>query len=94
VLAGGSIQGNLIQPTVVKDCTDDMREEVFGPVAFTSRFATAEEALRRAENHKYGLRAAVYGGIEARKTAQALVGEPYCHFGPDYTFGKVRHCGL
>jgi succinate-semialdehyde dehydrogenase/glutarate-semialdehyde dehydrogenase len=91
VRVGGSIQGNLILPTVVKDCTDDMlgmQEEVFGPVAFTSRFATGEEVLRRAKNHKYGLRAAVYGGAEAGKTAQALVGKPYCHPVPDYLFGK------
>lgn len=91
VLTGGSIQGNLILPTVVKNCTDDMlgmREEVFGPVAFTSSFTTGEEVLRRAKNHKYGLRAAVFGGVEASKLAHALVGEPYCHPVADYTFGK------
>ena len=91
LLAGGSIQGNLITPTVVKGCTDDMlgmQEEVFGPVAFTSRFATREEVVARAKQHKYGLRAAVFGGIEACKAAQELLGEPYCHPVPDYTFGK------
>jgi succinate-semialdehyde dehydrogenase/glutarate-semialdehyde dehydrogenase len=91
VLTGGSIQGNLVLPTVVKDCTDDMlgmREEVFGPVAFTSSFTTGEEVLRRAKDHKYGLRDAVFGGVEASKLAHALVGEPYCHPVPDYTFGK------
>ncbi|HZW36281.1 MAG TPA: aldehyde dehydrogenase family protein, partial [Candidatus Deferrimicrobiaceae bacterium] len=34
ILAGGTIEGNLIRPTVVKDATDDMlgmKEEVFGP---------------------------------------------------------------
>jgi len=91
VLIGGSIQGSLIQPTVVKNCTDDMlgmTEEVFGPVASTSSFRTREEVIARAKNHKYGLRAAVFGGPEACETAQALVGEPYCHSVPDYTFGK------
>jgi len=91
VLVGGSIQGNLIQPTVVKDCTDEMlgmQEEVFGPVAFTSSFRIREEVVARAKDHKYGLRAAVFGGVEACKTAQALVGEPYCHPVPDYLFGK------
>jgi len=91
LLAGGSIQGNLIAPTVVKGCTDDMlgmQEEVFGPVAFTSSFKTGEEVVRRAKDHKYGLRAAVFGGVEACKAAQALVGGPYCHPVPDYTFGK------
>ena len=91
MLVGGSVQGNLILPTVMKDCTDEMlgmQEEVFGPVAFTSSFRTREEVLRRAKDHKYGLRAAVFGGSEAREAAQALAGEPYCHPVADYTFGK------
>lgn len=91
MLVGGSMQGNLIAPAVLKDCTDDMlgmQEEVFGPVAFTSSFANREEVVRRAKNHKYGLRAAVFGGVEACKATQALVGEAYCHPVPEYTFGK------
>jgi hypothetical protein len=44
--------------------------------------------LRRAKNHKYGLRAAVYGGVGACKAAQVLRGDPYCHPVPDYIFGK------
>ena len=65
---GGRIEGNLVDPTVVSDCADNMlgmREEVFAPVAFTSCFATGGEVLQRAKDHKYGLRAAVYGGSEA-----------------------------
>ncbi|HYB77033.1 MAG TPA: aldehyde dehydrogenase family protein [Candidatus Bathyarchaeia archaeon] len=91
LLAGGSIQDNLVAPTVMKGCTDDMlgmKEEVFGPVAFTTSFATREEVVRRAKNHRYGLRAAVFGGVEACKAAQALLGEPHCHPVPDYTFGR------
>jgi succinate-semialdehyde dehydrogenase/glutarate-semialdehyde dehydrogenase len=91
ILAGGTIEGNLIRPTVVKDATDDMlgmREEVFGPVAFTTSFETEEEAISRAKNHKYGLRAAVFGGDAARRAAAALKGEDYCHPVEGYTFGK------
>jgi betaine-aldehyde dehydrogenase len=91
ILVGGRIEGSLIYPTVVRNCTDDMlgmAEEVFGPVAFTSSFITAEEVIARARHHKYGLRAAVYGGKEAQKVAAALKGEDYCHPVPDYTFGK------
>jgi betaine-aldehyde dehydrogenase len=91
ILAGGKIAGNLVYPTVVRDATDDMlgmREEVFGPVAFTTAFTTREEVLARARNHKYGLRASVFGGPEARRVAQELKGEDYCHPVPDYTFGK------
>jgi len=91
ITIGGKIEGNLIHPTVVKNATDDMlgmREEVFGPVIFSSPFDTAEEVITRASNHKYGLRAAVFGGSEASRAAAALKGEDYCHPVPDYTFGK------
>lgn len=91
IVLGGTIEGNLVHPTIVRDATDEMlgmREEVFGPVAFTSPFDTKEELLRRAKDHKYGLRAAVFGGKEAEETARKLAGEEYCHPVPAYTFGK------
>lgn len=91
VLIGGEIEGNLVYPTVLRDATDDMagmREEVFGPVAFTSPFDSIPEVIARARNHKYGLRAAVFGGAEAKQIARTLRGESYCHPVADYTFGK------
>ena len=91
ILIGGKIQGNLVFPTVVKNATDKMLgmvEEVFGPVAYTSSFATKDEVIERAKDHKYGLRAAVFGGEEAQEVAEALRGEDYCHPVPKYTFGK------
>ncbi len=97
VVVGGEIVGNLIHPTIVRDARDDMlgmQEEVFGPVAFTSPFDTKEEVIARARDHKYGLRAALFGGKEAAEAAQALVGEPYCHPVPDYTFGKFGTVAL
>jgi betaine-aldehyde dehydrogenase len=97
VLAGGRIEGTLVFPTVVRDATDDMlgmREEVFGPVAFTTSFETEEEVLRRARDHRYGLRAAVFGGEAAGRAARALAGEPYCHPVPGYTFGTFGTVAL
>ena len=91
ILVGGKVEGNLVYPTVIQDTTDDMmgmKEEIFGPVLFTSSFSDREEVVRRAKNHQYGLRASVYGGEEAALTAAALKGEDYCHPVPDYTFGK------
>ncbi len=90
LLVGGRIEGNLVYPTVVKNAADGMlgmREEVFGPVAFTSSFNSAPEVLARAKNHKYGLRAAVFGGKEAQTVAEALKGQDYCHPVDSYTFG-------
>jgi len=97
VVYGGTIEGNLIHPTVVRDATDvmsGMREEVFGPVAFTTPFETKEEVVRRAKDHKYGLRAALFGGKEAEEAAGELAGAPYCHPVPAYTFGKFGTVAL
>jgi acyl-CoA reductase-like NAD-dependent aldehyde dehydrogenase len=97
LLTGGKIEGNLVYPTVIKDATDDMlgmKEEVFGPVLFTSSFANRAEVIARAANHKYGLRAAIFGGEEASLTAKAIRGEDYCHPVPDYTFGKFGTVAL
>ncbi len=97
VLAGGRVEGNLVLPTVVRDASDGMlgmREEVFGPVAFTTSFDTEEEVIRRAQDHKYGLRAAVFGGKAAGRAAQALVGQPYAHPVPGYTFGRFGTVAL
>jgi betaine-aldehyde dehydrogenase len=97
ITVGGRIDGNLVFPTVVREATDDflgMREEVFGPVAFTTPFDTEEEVVRRARNHKYGLRASVFGGAAASRTAAALKGEDYCHPVPAYTFGRFGTVAL
>jgi betaine-aldehyde dehydrogenase len=97
ILAGGKIEGNLVYPTVIQNATDDMlgmKEEVFGPVLFTSSFSEREVVVARAKNHQYGLRASVYGGDEATLTAAALRGEKYCHPVPDYTFGKFGTVSL
>jgi len=97
ILTGGKIEGNLVHPTVVRDATDamlGMQEEVFGPVAFTTPFDTLEEVLARARNHKYGLRAAVWGGPAAQRAARELKGEDYCHPVPGYTFGRFGTVSL
>ncbi len=97
ILAGGKIVGNLVYPTLVRNATDDMlgmQKEVFGPVLFTSSFSARAEVVARAKNHRYGLRAAVYGGEEAGLTAAALRGEKYCQPVPDYTFGKFGTVSL
>ena len=97
IVLGGRIEGSMIHPTIVRDATDDMlgmREEVFGPVAFTSPFDTKEEVLRRAKDHRYGLRASVFGGKEAKETAEELAGGAYCPPVPAYTFGKFGTISL
>jgi succinate-semialdehyde dehydrogenase/glutarate-semialdehyde dehydrogenase len=97
ILYGGKIEGQLVYPTVIAEATDEMlgmKEEVFGPVVFASPFESAAEVIARARNHRYGLRAAVFGGPEAKAVARSLAGEKYCHPVPAFTFGKFGTVAL
>ena len=63
VLTGGEIEGNLLRPAVLTDVTPDMkvcRDEVFGPVVAIQTYTSYDEALRLANDTRYGLQAAVY----------------------------------
>jgi len=57
------LSGNFVEPTIFADCTDGMRivrEEIFGPVLSMLTFDTEEEALKRANNTRFGLAAGVF----------------------------------
>jgi phenylacetaldehyde dehydrogenase len=66
VLVGGAGlagPGAYVQPTVLTDVRPDMRvvqEEIFGPVLAATRFGDIHEALRMANDTKYGLGASVW----------------------------------
>jgi succinate-semialdehyde dehydrogenase/glutarate-semialdehyde dehydrogenase len=66
VLCGGRRvdgAGYFYAPTVLADIPDDanlLREEIFGPVAPVTTFATEDEAIARANDTEYGLVAYVY----------------------------------
>lgn len=59
---GECAKGYFLEPTVFDNCRQDMtivREEIFGPVACILTFKTEEEAVRLANDTKYGLAGAV-----------------------------------
>jgi acyl-CoA reductase-like NAD-dependent aldehyde dehydrogenase len=60
---GGKVEGKMIWPTVLRDVPDDARlwkDEVFGPVVSVRTYAELGEALRLANDTRFGLQAAVY----------------------------------
>ena len=74
VLTGGpdAISGSYIQPTVVTGVDHRMKvmtEETFGPVIPIARVGSVDEAVRLANDSRYGLGSSVFGGRAARALA-------------------------
>ena len=63
LLAGGTIEDDLLQPTVLANAGPELKvscEEVFGPVVTVNAYDTLEEALALANGTRYGLQAGVF----------------------------------
>jgi acyl-CoA reductase-like NAD-dependent aldehyde dehydrogenase len=68
-LAGGTVDGGFIPPTVLLDVPETascVREETFGPTLTVTRVRDAEEALERANASSYGLAGAVFAKSKDR----------------------------
>ncbi|HEX3985843.1 MAG TPA: aldehyde dehydrogenase [Acidobacteriaceae bacterium] len=103
-IAGGAVDGVLMQPTVLDGVTPEMklyREESFGPVVVLVRTSGEEEAIRIANEVPYGLAAAVFSRDMARALAVAeRIESGICHInGPtvhdeaNMPFGGVKDSG-
>jgi acyl-CoA reductase-like NAD-dependent aldehyde dehydrogenase len=63
VLTGGTVEDDLLRPTVVDSPPKDARlacDEVFGPVCTLQRYATLDEAIELANATRYGLQAGIF----------------------------------
>ena len=112
LLVGGAVDGELaegldaaafVRPTVIGGVANDSRiaqEEVFGPVVTLTRFSDEAEAIRFANEVKYGLAATVWTGDAARghRLAQRIrsgmigINTPFVAF-PGVPFGGVKDSG-
>ncbi len=72
VLSGGSLEGELVRPTVLANARPDLKvscEEVFGPVCTVGAYDTLDEAIGLANGTRYGLQAGIF--TSSVKTALA-----------------------
>ncbi len=63
IMCGGAYDRNFIEPTVIKNCQDEMdifAAEIFGPVLACYSFKETEEVIERANNTEYGLQSYLY----------------------------------
>ncbi len=78
ILAGAEVPrapGYFMAPTIITDLPDDarlVREEQFGPLLPVLRFSDVEDAIRRANDTRYGLAASVWSSDIERATAIAM----------------------
>ena len=78
ILAGGKVrEDGVLSPTVLGDVTPDMRvcaDEVFGPVVGVAGYTDLDDALRLANDSRYGLQAAIFTAdlADALKAARTL----------------------
>jgi len=107
VTTGGAIgagPGAFYPPTVIAQARNDMRvaqEEIFGPVVTVIPFADEDDAVRIANDVKYGLMATVWTGdpgkghrIAAKiKSGTVGINMPYTAF-PGIPFGGYKQSGF
>src|SRR5690606_171522 len=91
-------------PTVITNVTNDMKvaqEEIFGPVVVVMSFKDEQEAIKLANDTKYGLAAAIWArdqglinrvanGIQA---GTIMVNTPFSAF-PGTPFGGYKQSGF
>jgi benzaldehyde dehydrogenase (NAD) len=108
--AGGTFDGPFYRPTVLTGVKPGMRafdEEVFGPVAAITSFATDDEAVELANRSEYGLSAGVFSQDVGRAIAignrlntgllhindQTVADEPHVPFGGSGASGNGTRIG-
>ncbi|MFL9963034.1 aldehyde dehydrogenase [Paraburkholderia sediminicola] len=104
VLAGGPVEGAIMQPTIVDGIQPDMKlyaEESFAPVLTVQRVDSDDEAVRIANDSEFGLSAAVFSRDIARAMAVAKriesgichINGPTVHDEAQMPFGGVKSSG-
>jgi acyl-CoA reductase-like NAD-dependent aldehyde dehydrogenase len=104
VAAGGRVEGSVLVPTVLTGVQPEMevcRNEVFGPVVGVATYDDYAEALRLANDSRYGLQAAVFTSdigkaLEAARTLDyggVMVNEVPTWRSDQMPYGGLRDSG-
>jgi acyl-CoA reductase-like NAD-dependent aldehyde dehydrogenase len=104
LVLGGSIDGSVMQPAVLDRVTSAMTiysEESFGPVVAVLRASDEGDAIRLANDSRFGLSASVFTRNSSRglRVAEQIqsgichVNGPTVHDEPNMPFGGVKDSG-
>ncbi len=104
IVAGGTVEGSVLAPTLVADATQSDRivcEEVFGPVVSVVTVADIDAAIASVNDSKYGLNTAIYTqslatALRYAREAQAgsvLVNVPPSFRADHMPYGGVKDSG-
>lgn len=100
LVCGGDRDGAVVQPTILDNATAEMRvvrDEIFGPAVAVLRAASADEAIRMANDSSYGLSAGVFtrNVDTAMKFArQVHSGNVHINWGPMWRTDLMPYGGL
>jgi aldehyde dehydrogenase (NAD+) len=109
LLVGGGVpkqfpKGYFVEPTLFVDVDPDAtiaQEEIFGPVLAVLRYQDDDDAVRIANNSRYGLSGTVNGGsldralaVAARIRAGTISVNGGQWFGADSPFGGYKESGI
>lgn len=105
VLIGGKRDGAFLQPTIMTDVTPDMKivcEEVFAPIVSVMPFITEEEAIRLANDSRFGIQAGVFTNdlnramrlADKLETGGVWINEMSAYRQDSYPYGGVKQSGI
>ncbi|WP_209847119.1 aldehyde dehydrogenase family protein [Paenibacillus sediminis] len=105
LIVEGNINGNLMEPFILIDATNDMtiaQTEIFGPVAVIIPVESEEEAIQAANGTPYGLSGSVFTssierGLRVAKqirTGMIHINDQSVNDEPHIAFGGEKHSGL
>ncbi|GEP57617.1 aldehyde dehydrogenase family protein [Reyranella soli] len=107
IIAGGEVldrKGYFIQPTIVRDISDDARlvkEEQFAPIVPVLRYSDIDDAISRANDSDYGLGGTVWAKdlkrafkVAARLETGTVWINSFLDVSPDVSFGGAKQSGI